>query len=381
VSPGDRHAPLKAMIMAAGLGTRLAPLTDRTAKPMAPIVDRPAMEHILRLLARHGVTEVFVNLHHHAAAIRDCFGDGAVYGLGITYNLEEKLMGTAGGVGGFRDKLASDTFVVVSGDALTDADLSSLVSRHRARGSLATVAVKPVDDPSHYGVVVHDADDHIVMFQEKPPRDEALSDLCNCGIYAFEPGIFDYVPPGEFVDWAKDVFPRLLAERERFHIWRLESYWNDIGSIAEYRRGNFDALNGRVGVEMPGHEVRPGIWVGDGTEIATGAVIEPPVLIGGRCSVQGGARLVGPLVVGDGCFIGADAALADTVCWQGVVTGRGATVTGAIVGPDVEVRDGATVQRGAVLADGCVIEAGAAVGADARLAADTVVAGDGVPPA
>ncbi len=369
----------KAHIMAAGLGTRLAPLTDRTAKPMAPIVNRPVMEHILRLLARHGVTEVCVNLHHYAGDIQGYFGDGEAFGVKAHYLFEEKLMGTAGGTGGFRELLGGGTFVVVSGDALTDADVSSLVAAHHARGAIATIAVKEVDDPSHYGVVVHDPVGRVTGFQEKPARADALSNLCNCGIYAFEPAIFDLIPPKTFVDYAKDVFPRLLADDEPFHVWRLDSYWNDVGSIHEYRRGNFDALLGRVAVTLPGRELRLGVWVGEGTEVAGDAEIVPPVLIGDGCHVAVEARLVGPLVIGDGCTIGQGAVLEGVIHWNGTATGRGASLAGGIVGRGVRIGEHATVHSGAVIGEGCTVGAGAVVKADARLAPQTAVAAAGGP--
>ena len=367
----------RAHIMAAGLGTRLAPLTDSTAKPLAPIVNRPVMEHILRLLARHGVTDVCVNLHHYADDIRRYFGDGAAFGVDLHYHFEEKLLGTAGGTGTFRERLGDDTFVVVSGDALTDVDVSALVAAHRAHGGIATIAVKEVDDPSHYGVVVHDAADRVTGFQEKPSKAEALSHLCNCGIYAFEPAIFDRIPPGTFVDYAKNVFPSLLAGDDPFYVWRLETYWNDVGSLREYRRGNFDALRGRVAVTMPGRELRLGVWVGEGSQVADDVVIVPPVLIGDVCRVESGARLIGPLIVGDGCSIGPGAVLEGVIHWNGTETGRGASLAGGIVGRDVYIGEGATVHQGAVLGDSCMIAHGAVVRPDARLAPQTMVAADG----
>ena len=370
----------KAHIMAAGLGTRLAPLTDRTAKPMAPVVNRPVMEHILRLLARHGVTEVCVNLHHYADDIRGYFGDGEALGVQTHYHFEEKLMGTAGGTGGFRELLGDGTFVVVSGDALTDADLSSLLAAHRRRGAIATIAVKEVDDPSHYGVVVHDSAGRVTGFQEKPAKAEALSNLCNCGIYAFEPAIFALIPPDTFVDYAKDVFPRLLADGEPFHTWHLDGYWNDVGSIREYRRSNFDALLGRVAVTIPGRELRLGVWLGEGTEVADDVAIVPPVLIGDGCRVAAQARLVGPLVIGDDCTIGQGAVLEGVIHWNGTATGRGASLAGGIVGRGVRIGEHATVHSGAVIGDGCAIANGAVVKADARLAPQTAVAaGPGAP--
>jgi len=364
----------KAHIMAAGLGTRLAPLTDRTAKPMAAVVNRPVMAHIVRLLAGHGVTEICVNLHRHAAQIEDYFGDGAAFGVRTHYRIEETLLGTAGGTGGFRELLAGGTFVVVSGDALTDADISSLLAAHRRRGAIATLAVKEVDDPSHYGVVVHDDAGRITGFQEKPAKADALSCLCNCGIYAFEPAIFDLIAPGAFVDYARDVFPRLLADGEPFYIWRLEGYWNDVGSIREYVRGNFDALLGRVAVALPGRELRPGVWLGDGAEVADDVEIVPPVLIGDGCRVASRARLVGPLVIGDGCTIAEGAVLEGAIHWNDTVTGRGAALRGGIVGRGVRIGEHAVVHGGAIIGEGCVIFDGAVVKADARLAPQTAVA-------
>jgi NDP-sugar pyrophosphorylase family protein len=363
----------RAHIMAAGLGTRLAPLTDRTAKPMAPIVNRPVMEHILRLLARHGVTEVCVNLHHYADDIRGYFGDGRAFGLNAHYRFEEKLMGTAGGTGGFRRLLADGTFVVVSGDALTDVDISAFVAAHRAHGGIATIAVKEVDDPSHYGVVVHDERGRVTGFQEKPAKAEALSHVCNCGIYAFEPEIFDFIPVGRFCDYAKDVFPALLAAGRPFSVWPLDTYWNDVGSLREYRRSNFDALAGRVAVTVPGRELRLGVWVGEGTEVADDVEIVPPVLIGDGCRVAAGARLVGPLVIGDGCTIGHGAVLEGVIHWNGTATGRRASLAGSIVGRDVAIGDDAVVHQGAVIGDGCDVVEGTVVKADARLKPQTVV--------
>ena len=365
--------PVKAMIMAAGLGTRLWPLTDLVPKPMVPILNRPVMEHIVRLLERHGVREVAANLHYYPDEIRGHFGDGEAFGLDMRFRYEEELLGTAGGVGNFRDLLGGDTFLVVSGDALTDVDLTAFLARHRASGGIATMAVKRVPDPSLYGVVVHDAAGRVTGFQEKPSREEARSDLCNCGIYAFEPRIFDFVPPATFIDWAKDVFPTLLETDEPFHVWELESYWNDVGNIEAYRQGNFDALYGQVDVARRGTQTEPGVWVGEGCLVSPGAQIMPPVLIGDRCVIEDGVSLVGPLIVGDGCTIEAGAALEGVIHWNGCKTGRNATAAGGIVGRGVHIHSGATIHEGAVIGERCVVESEAVVGPGARVPANTVV--------
>jgi NDP-sugar pyrophosphorylase family protein len=374
--PAAPAGAFKAMIMAAGLGTRLHPLTGLTAKPMVPILNRPVMEHMLHLLRRHGVREIAANLHHHPDKIRSYFGDGADFGVVLRYNVEEELLGTAGGVGAFRSFFADRTFVVMSGDGLTDIDLASFVAAHRARGGIATLAVKQVDDPSLYGVVVHDDEGRVTGFQEKPPREKALSDLCNCGIYAFEPQIFDFVPPDQFVDWAAHVFPALLEGAVAFHVWPLESYWNDVGNIEQYRLGNFDALLGHVAVDIPGRQVRPGVWVGEGSELHAGVQIEPPVLIGAGCLIEAEVELAGPLIIGDGCVIERGAELRGVIHWNGVRAGRHSRLAGSILGHHVVVHHEATVLEDAVIGARSEVAAHAIVPSGARFEPHTVLTRD-----
>ncbi len=374
--PGDDTA-CKAMIMAAGLGTRLYPLTGRTAKPMVPILNRPVMEHMLNLLRRHGIRQVAANLHYHPDKIRTYFGDGSGFGMELTYNVEAELLGTAGGVGAFRDFFAGGTFVVVSGDGLTDIDLTAFVTAHKRNGGIATLAVKQVADPSLYGVVVCDAGDRITGFQEKPPHGEALSDVCNTGIYAFEPAIFDYVPPGAFVDWAKDVFPALLAHGAPFHRWLLDTYWNDVGNIEQYRVSNFDALLGLVEVDVPGRSVSPGVWVGEGTQIEPGVRIEAPVLVGAGCFIEAEAELLGPLIIGDGCVIERGAVLEGAINWAGVKAGRGSRMEGSILGRNVVVHHEAEVHEDAVIGDRSEVSGHALVPPGARVEPRSCVRPDG----
>jgi NDP-sugar pyrophosphorylase family protein len=368
---------VRAYVMAAGLGTRLYPLTGLTSKPMVPILNRPVMEHLLKLLRRHGVTEIAANLHYHPDKIRSYFGDGSGLGLELRYNLEEELLGTAGGASAFREFLCAGTFLVMSGDGLTDADLTALLAEHRARGGIATMVVKRVDDPSLYGVVVHE-EGRVTGFQEKPARAKARSNLCNCGIYAFEPEVFDFVPPGEFVDWAKDVFPALLAAGLPFHCWELPSYWNDVGNIEQYRLGNFDALLGRVALDVPGREVAPGVWIGEGTEIEEGVVLEAPILLGAGCLVETEAQLIGPLIVGDGCVIERGAMLEGVIQWDGAKAGRGSRVAGSILGKHVIVHHEAVVHEDAVIGDRSDVAPRATIAAGARFEPRSCVGADGL---
>jgi mannose-1-phosphate guanylyltransferase len=317
---------MKAMVLAAGLGTRLRPLTFELPKPMVPVLDRPVMAHIVDLLDRHGYEDVVANLHYFPDTIRDYFGDR------ITYREEPELLGTAGGVRNCADFLDDGTFLIISGDALTDIDLGAFVARHKAAGGIGTLAVKRVENTREFGVVLHDADGRITGFQEKPDPAEALSDLGNCGMYLFEPEIFDYFPRQPFVDWANDVFPALLEHDVPFHIHEMGEYWNDVGSLEELKEGTFDAMRGELQVELRGEEVADGVRICEGTELTDATLIEPPVWIGRNVKIGAGVRLQGPLAIGDGAVIGEHAALKDSVVLPGTEIAPDALLIGAIAG-------------------------------------------------
>ena len=317
---------MRAMVLAAGLGTRLRPLTYEITKPMVPVLDRPVMEHIIDLLDRHGFSDVIANLHYFPDSIREYFGDR------IEYRLEEELLGTAGGVRACAQFFGDDPFLIISGDALTDIDLTALAARHRESGGIATLAVKQVLDTREYGVVLHDRDGRITGFQEKPAPEEALSSLGNCGIYVFSPEIFDYFPDRPFVDWAQDVFPVLLENDIPFHIHEVKEYWNDVGSLSELRQGTFDALRGELRLQVEGEEISPGVTVAAGTPIGEDVVIEGPAWIGHEVSIGAGVRLTGPVVIGDGARIGDGAQLRGSIVFPGTEIAAGSILIGAIAG-------------------------------------------------
>jgi mannose-1-phosphate guanylyltransferase/mannose-1-phosphate guanylyltransferase/phosphomannomutase len=323
---------MKAMLLAAGLGTRLRPLTYELPKPMVPILGRPVMEHILRLMARHGFDDVVANLHYFPDLIRDRFGDGSAYGVRLVYSYEPELMGTAGGVRNVRDHFGDETFLIISGDALTDIDLTALWRTHQEQGGIATLALKRVEDTSQFGVVIVGDDGRIQGFQEKPQPAEALSNLGNCGIYVFEPEIFDYFPEPEFVDWAMDVFPKLLEQDVSFYGHEFPQYWNDVGSLEEYRQGNFDALTGAVQVDMGELSGSDGLRLAAGTELAADTEVEGEVFIGEGCRIASGVRLTGPVVIGEGSQIGEGAAIRDTVVWPHTDVDPGTVLIGAVAG-------------------------------------------------
>jgi mannose-1-phosphate guanylyltransferase len=317
---------MKAMVLAAGLGTRLRPLTYEITKPMVPVLDRPVMAHILDLLHRHGFQDVIANLHYFPDSIREHFGDR------LEYRYEEELLGTAGGVRACREFFGDEAFLIISGDALTDIDLGAFAARHRAAGGIATLSVKKVSDTREYGVVLHDSEGRITGFQEKPEPDEALSDLGNCGIYIFEPEIFDYFPERPFADWAQDVFPALLANDVPFHIHEIRDYWNDVGSLAELRQGTFDALRGELHLQVAGREVRPGVTLAGERDLPEDVEIDGQAWIGHDVHIGSGVRLMGPVVLGDGASVGDGAQLRESIVFPGTDVAPGAIVIGAIAG-------------------------------------------------
>jgi mannose-1-phosphate guanylyltransferase/mannose-1-phosphate guanylyltransferase/phosphomannomutase len=328
------------MVLAAGLGTRLRPITFDMPKPMVPVLNRPVMEHILRLLAKHDFSETIANLHWFPELIESHFGDGSSCGVSLSYSKEEALLGTSGGVRNVADFLG-DEFLIISGDALTDLDLTAMREFHQGHDGIATLATKRVTDTSQFGVAITDSEGRISGFQEKPDPSEALSDLANCGIYMFRKEIFDFFPgpgtskaagpddPEGFADWAMDVFPRLLESDVPFYSHEIDAYWNDIGNLAELRESTVDALTGAVQVEQVGEIVdgyRSGEPEGDEGKLAG------PVLLGPGCEIGEDVRIDGPAVIGDGVKIGAGSRLKDVIVLPGAVLPERSVLIGAISG-------------------------------------------------
>ncbi len=320
--------------MAAGLGTRLRPLTWDVPKPMVPVANRPIMEHVLELLGRNDVGEIVANLHWFGDMVRGAFGDGSRLDLEITYSEEEKLLGTAGGVRNVRDFFGSEPFVVLAADALTDIDLGALARTHAENDWIATLAAVKVADTSEYGVIVTGSDGRIQGFQEKPDAAEALSNLANCMIYVLEPEIFDYFPDKEEVDFALDVFPALLSGDVPFGVHTSDEYWNDVGSLPEYLQGNLDAITGKVAIDPAGELVESAEKLGSGFEG------EGPVLVGEGAEIGDGARLDGPLVIGPGASIGARARVRESVLLAGSAVQDDGLLAGAITGNAVRLAEG-----------------------------------------
>ncbi len=331
---------MRAMVLAAGLGTRLRPITYAMPKPLVPVLNRPVMEYSVRLLARHGFREAVANLHWFPETIQGHFGDGSEFGVELTYSHEEQLLGTAGGVRNVAEFLG-DSFLVVAGDALTDLDFAAMREFHESHDGLVTLATKRVANTDEYGVVIASEDGRIQGFQEKPDPSEALSDLANTCIYMFRREVFDFFPepgtseaagaddPPGFADWAMDVFPALLENDVPFYSHEIDAYWNDVGNIDELRQANLDALRGEVEVEAGAPEVSPSVRSASSLE---GAEVEGPALIGTGVELGEGARVQGPAIIGDGCRIGAGAWVRDSILLDGAEVAPGAMLVGAIAG-------------------------------------------------
>src|SRR3954452_2100655 len=257
---------MKAVILAGGEGTRLRPLTSNAPKPMMPVVNQPMMEHIVRLLAQHGFDDIVVTVVFPANHIRNYFGDGSEFGVRMRYATEESPLGTAGSVRNAIDEL-DETFLVIAGDVLTDIDLDSIVKDHRKREAFASIGLKRVENPVEFGIVITRDDGSIERFLEKPTWGQVFSDTINTGIYVLEPGIFDFIPQGEVVDFSGDVFPAVLDHRHPLLGHVVDGYWEDVGTLEEYRSPHDDILGVRVDLEIAGFEVRDGVWLGESADV------------------------------------------------------------------------------------------------------------------
>lgn len=341
---------MNAVIMAGGKGTRLRPLTCNLPKPMVPIANRPMMSHIVELVARHGYDDVSVTLCYLPHVVEEHFGDGRAYGVEMRYFVEEAPMGTAGSVRNAGKGLRR-TFLVISGDALTDIDLTAALDFHRARGALATIILSRVESPLEYGVVITGPDGRIQRFLEKPGWSEVFSDWVNTGIYILEPEVLSRIPDDRPYDFSKDLFPKLLAAGAPLYGYLAGGYWSDIGNLEQYRESQFDVLRGKIAVSPGGVEVAPGVWAGEGTEMHSTAVLQGPAVIGARCTVAAGAHLGEFSVIGDGVHLAERASVKRSIIWTGAHLGAGCELRGAVVCHGAVIRTNAAAYEGSVVGE------------------------------
>ena len=358
---------MKAVLMAGGSGTRLRPLTCDLPKPMVPIVNKPIIEHIVDLLKKHNFGDIYVTLYYLPQLIQNYLQDGADLGVNISYALEEeKPLGTAGCVKNIEQHL-DETFIIISGDSLTDFDLSEAVRFHKEKGSKATIVLTRVENPLEFGVVITDDEGKIQRFLEKPTSSEVFSDTVNTGIYVLEPELLDLLPANEEQDFSKDLFPKILELGLPMYGYVAEGYWCDIGNLTTYRQAHYDVLAGKVNIDMPYAEKEPGLWVGDNVVMEPSVVIEKPALIGHNCYIGKNVRISADTVLGDNIIVGQNATLKRPIVWSGVNIERNVSLRGCTLGKSVIVHKESQILEGAVVGDGCRIGESAVVKPEVRI--------------
>ena len=384
---------MKAVVMAGGEGSRLRPLTIGRPKPMVPLVDKPVLGHILELLKYHGITEIVITLQYMPSVIQDFYGDGSGLGLNITYVVEEMPLGTAGGVKNAASHL-NDTFLVISGDSLTDFNLQAAVQHHATVGALATLAVYPVPNPLEYGAVVSDESGRITQFLEKPDWSTVRSDRVNTGIYVLEPAVLDHIPDDVAYDFSTELFPDLLQRGERLQAYVAEGYWCDVGTIGEYMRANADLISGKVWLPRPLGDTAPGeaaelakaatddgrdapmlagarqrgdLILGADVEIAASARIDGPVYLGNGVKVKEGVTIQGPCIVRDYTIVDRYSRLEHCVVWRNTYIGETCELLGAIVCRQCSLKNGTIAYEDVVIGDNCVLDENCVVHPDVKL--------------
>jgi mannose-1-phosphate guanylyltransferase/phosphomannomutase len=347
---------MKAVVMAGGEGTRLRPLTSNQPKPMVPIVGKPCMEHIVELLKRHGFEDVIVTVAFLPQAIRSYFGNGESLGVDMNYSVEESPLGTAGSVRHAAGRL-DDTFLVISGDALCDVDLTGLVEAHREKGASVTIGLKSVENPLEFGIVVTDEDGRVERFLEKPSWGQVFSDTINTGIYVLEPEVLKHIPTDRPYDFSKELFPLLLEMGRPIYGHVFDGYWQDIGNLDQFRQANIDALEERVRLEIPGIRIRGNVWLGDGVDLDDLDAIEGPAYLGSYCRIARGAKVGPHSVLATSVTVRERGRVVRSIVDSSTYIGRSADVEGAIVGRGCDLRAHVRVHEGVAIGDEVTIGA------------------------
>ena len=354
------RAPVQAVIMAGGEGSRLRPLTSNLPKPMLPIANRPLMQHIIELLRKHGVTDVIATVQFLSSIIRNYFGDGSDLGVSLSYATEDAPLGTAGSVANARDML-SGRFLVISGDALTDIDLDEVIEFHEAKGAAATLVLKRMQDPLEFGIVMTSEEGRVERFLEKPTWGQVFTDTINTGIYVLEPDVLDFIPFDQPYDFSSELFPQMLDKGLPVFGFVTEAYWTDVGNTDAYIQAQHDVLEGRVNIPIAGFEVEPSVWLGEGVDLDPTALLEGPVLVGDNARIAAGAR-VGPLsVLAPNTTLGEEASVSHGIVLDGAHVGAYARVRGGVVGRGASLDRNATLEEGAVLGDDVAVGASALI--------------------
>lgn len=348
---------MKAMIMAAGVGSRLMPLTATIPKPMVPIIGKPVMQYGVELLKKHGITNIIANLHYLPGVITEHFKNGHRFGVYMNYSFEEQLLGTAGGVKNNQWFLDTETFVILSGDALTDIDLTKMYNFHKQKKALVTIALKPATDVTKFGVAVLDYNCKVVAFQEKPKVKEAMSSLVNTGIYMFEAEVFDYIPKNKFYDFGKELFPVLIEKGSPLYGWETSAYWSDIGSFDTYKEAQFDVINSKVSVNIDSFYLRgESIIRGIDSEVGSNISLKGLLYIGQNSRVNSYCEIKGNVVLGKNSFIGERCILHNCVILDHVEIGDDVFISNSIIGNGCKISNKVAINSDCVISDNNRIE-------------------------
>lgn len=351
---------IKAVIMAGGEGTRLRPLTCDMPKPMVPILNKPVMEYTIKLLKKHNIEDISVTLAYLPSVITEYFDNGKEWGVNLNYFIEETPLGTGGSVKNAQEYLDS-TFVVISGDALTDLDLNKAIEYHRSKKSKATLVLKRESVPLEYGVIITDQNGRIIRFLEKPSWGEVFSDTINTGIYILEPEVLEYYNRGENFDFSKDLFPKLLEDKVPMFGYVTRDYWCDIGDLESYKQTQFDILNGMVKIDIGARQAEQGIWIDQGVRMGDNVAISPPVYLGRNSSIESSCDIHPYTIIGENCGISRNTTLKKSILWKNVRVGTNCHLRGAVACTNVQIKNGVNLLENSV------------IGRDSRIASNVTV--------
>ena len=364
---------MQAIVMAGGEGSRLRPLTANRPKPLVPVGNKPIMEYILNLLAEHGIQDIMATLHYLADEIRSYFDDGSDYNVNLSYSVEDIPLGTAGSVKKAESFLKDAPFLMISGDALTDCDLTKAYEFHKRHGAIATVILYRVDNPLEYGMVTQDEDGRILRFLEKPSWSEVFSDTVNTGMYILEPEILELMERGKVYDWSQDIFPMLLESGKPIYGYVMDGYWCDIGTMNQYREAQETVLSGKTKLRPAGEEIRRGVWTGQNCVIHEDVTLIPPVCLGRGCKIKRNAKIGPYTVIADNALIEEGAQIEHSIVWDSPYIGHNVKVFGAMLGTRITLKRDVSIQEDVVIGDRCLVDVGSTLRSGIKLWPDKII--------
>ncbi len=357
---------IKAVIMSGGKGTRLRPLTCDIPKPMVPIINKPVMEYAIELLKEYNIKDIAVTMAYLPSVITGYFGDGSDWGVNLHYFTEEVPLGTGGSVKNAQEFL-DETFIVISGDAMTDINLTEALKYHKEKGSKATLVLKKESIPLEYGVIITDDDGKIVRFLEKPNWGEVFSDTINTGIYILEPEVLKYYNKGDNFDFSKDLFPKLLHDKIPMYGYITDDYWCDIGDLDSYKTTQFDILEGKTKFKIDCKQVEPGIWIDEGTKLGDDIKIKSPVYIGSNCLINNKVNIKPYSVVGRNCVIDEETSIKRSILWENSRIGKNCQLRGSVICSGVSIKNRVSLFENSVIGVGSLLSSGVTIKPDIKI--------------